>query len=288
MARDLSRAMGRSVRVANLSLVMPGRDFSDRIVENLLARHPEVRLIVLSNDGDVVNSHPMFRETATLGQLLRAPIVINTKYATNLLALPYRNLVNFVETARPLWFGVTTRFSTDRYAGTDLDRSLGYRLPTGEMINGNIVMPPAELALSSQSAIARQRAGLAWLRRLPERWRLAIDHRYVASIARRARVHQVRLAFVGLPVFGHEQSPGSDTFYRRFGAVFALDALAADPALYQNGVHLNRQGAIRASQLAAQVLRPQVTLALGKGGVEETGSGNDEDHSSRQGDSDGI
>lgn len=263
LAAELSRSLRRPVHVANLSLVMPGRDFSDRIVEELLAKHPEVRLVVLSNDGDVVNSHPMFRETASFAQLLDAPLVINTKYATNLLAAPYRNLANFAKARFPDWFGLTTRFRPERYAGTDLDRSRGYQLPDGEAINGDIVMPPAELALSSRSAIARQRAGLAWLRHVPDRWRLAIDRRYVASIAARARAARVRLAFVALPVFGPDQSPGSDAFYRRFGPAFSLAGLATQPAYFQNGVHLNRQGALAASVLAARALRQQTAQALG-------------------------
>ncbi|MEP9404007.1 hypothetical protein [Sphingomonas sp. VNH70] len=261
LSRELARRAARPVPVTNLSLVMPGRDFTWETVRLLLDHHPEVRLILLSDDGDIGNSHPMFAETAAPRDLLAAPLLVNTSYVGNLLALPYRQLKNAAQQALPGWFGVTRRFDPVAYAGSDLDRTLGYRLPDGTMNNGDRHRPAAELAAMSRAAVARQEAGLRRLRFLPEERRLAVDRRYVARIAADARARGVRIAFLRLPLYGPVQSPGRADAYRRYGPVFAFPELSRDPTLYQSAAHLNRKGAERASAAAAAQVAPLVAEA---------------------------
>lgn len=251
--------IGRPVQVANLSMVMPGRDFAWEVAAQLLHHHPEVRLIVLSDDGDVVNSHPLFRETAPAAEIIGAPVVVNSKYAENLLSLPYRNLANMARHWQPGWFGVAARFDPAHYAGPGLDRSEGYVLPDGSALNGDRTEPARAMERAIAEAVARQQAGLAKLAFLPEAQRLAVDRTYVARIAQAARARGVKLAFLGLPLFGPLQSPGGNpAFYRQYGPVISLHDLARDPALFQNGAHLNHAGAVRASQLAARRLAPLI------------------------------
>ncbi|WP_230771437.1 hypothetical protein [Sphingomonas sp. Leaf4] len=256
LSADLSRRLGRSVPVANLSLVMPGRDFTATTVRLLLEHHPEVRLILLTDDGDIVNSHPMFRETASARDLLAAPALVNGSYLPNLLALPYRNLTNVAQQVWPAAFGITRRFDSAAYAGAGLDRTLGYRVPGGESINGDLHRPAPELAAMSRAAVARQVAGLRWTRWLPDDRRLAVDRHYVATIAADARAKGVRVAFLKLPLYGPVQSPGEDRAYRAIGPVFAFRDLSRDPTLYQSAAHLNRRGAEQASVRVAAAVAP--------------------------------
>lgn len=263
LSRELSRRAGRPVPVANLSLVMPGRDFSRETARLLLDHHPEVRLILLSDDGDVTNSHPMFAETASARDIAAAPMLVNARYLPNLLGVPYRRLKNVAAQWFPTRFGVTRGFVPGDYAGSDLDRTLGYRLPDGTINNGDRGRPAAELAAMSRGAVARQEAGLRRLRFLPDAWRLAVDRHYVARIAAEARAKRVRIAFLRLPLYGPVQSPGSDAAYRALGPVFAFPQLSRDPTLYQSAAHLNRRGAERASVLVATAVAP---LVAGEGG----------------------
>ncbi len=272
LAAALSRRLGRTVAVANLSIVMPGRDFTDSIVAELLATHPEVRLIILSDDGEVTNSHPMFKETARAGDLWRAPFLINLHYGSNLLALPYRNIANAVQQWHPAWFGVTGRFRPSDYLGTGLDRTLGYRTPAGKAVNGDRRMAPAELLRMSRAAVARQRAGLALLRPLPVDQRLAIDRHYLASIAQRARRGHVRLAFLSLPLYGPLQEVGDVAAYERLGPVIALDGLSRHADYYQSAAHLNRQGASIASLLVAEAIAPLLGTSPHEGRKQEGAS----------------
>ncbi len=256
LSQGLSRRLGRPVPVANLSLVMPGRDFSWATVRLLLDHHPEVRLILLTDDGDIVNSHPMFRETASARDLVAAPAIVNGGYAPNLLALPYRNLINMAQQLWPRAFGVDRRFDAVAYAGAALDRTLGYRVPGGEWTNGDLHRPVPELAAMSRGAVARQVAGLRWTRWLPDARRLAVDRRYVAMIGDAARAKGVGVAFLKLPLYGPVQSPGDDRAYRAIGPVFAFPELSRDPTLYQSAAHLNRGGALVASARVAEAIAP--------------------------------
>lgn len=256
MEEVLKAKLGYRPHVANLAIVMPGRDFADKIMEELLATHPEVRLIVLSNDGDVTNSHPMFRQTARLGELLEAPLWVNLQYGTNLLGWPYRAIANFAQQLRPQWFGVVSAFAPSHYEGCALDRTLGYRLESGEMVNGDQFRSKAQLLSMSRAAVARQKAGLAMLAFLPEDARLAIDRHYIASMASRARRAHVDIVFLSLPFFGPLQPVGAIDAYRQWGRTIAFPALASEPSFYQSAAHLNRRGAIVASRLSAEAISP--------------------------------
>lgn len=264
MARVLSARLGRRVHVANLSVVMPGRDFHELVVRDLLATHPEVKLIILSDDGFMVNSHPMFQEMASPAQIAAAPLVINKSYFTNLFALPYRNLLNAAEQARPGWFGVDRQFRPAAYLGSDLDRTLGYHLPDGRQRNGALVMPLAQLqARAAATKAENEKFYLLHLPFLPEDWQLSVDHTYTESIARMAREHHVALAFVGLPMYGAWDAPRNPAYFRQFGPDFLPSSLREDPQLYQDDVHLNRAGAV----LASEYLAGQVAPLLAKSGA---------------------
>ena len=262
LSSQLEHRLGRPVRVANLSLVMPGRDFAYESVKLLLAHHPEVRLIILTDDGDIVDSHAYFAQVAAPSDVLAAPVFVNTKYVTNLLQIPYRNLANAAQQLAPAAFGVEARFDPRRYAGTGLDRTLGYRTPDGAVKNGDQHGDPATLIRMSAGAVARQSAGLAKLGMLDDRYRLAVDRTYVARIAALADARGARLAFLRLPLVGPVQSPGSPDYYRRFGPEVDLGELASHPDYYWSAAHFNRRGALQASTLAAQRMAPIVGDAL--------------------------
>ncbi len=101
LAKSLSERLGRPVHVANLSLVEAGRDFTYLVAKGLLESHPEVKVIVLSGDGDTRFSHPEFKVIAGAGEILSAPVFINVKYFENLSYLPYRKLLIASESLFP-------------------------------------------------------------------------------------------------------------------------------------------------------------------------------------------
>lgn len=261
LQQALSRRLGHPVSVANLSIVRPGRDLHAQIVAELLAQHPEVRLILLSDDGFMVSSHPLFREIATPAALLHAPVLLNPAYVGNLLALPYRNIANLAGQWLPGWFGITAKFDSSRYVGAGLDRSEGYALPSGHRRNGNLAMPLIPLTRDAQAAVALQGVGMVGKLPLPDRYKYAVDQTYVTQISDLARQHGARIAFISLPVFGPHQLAGSTLFYQQFGPDFTFTTLASNPALFQDGLHMNHHGALMVTPQLADRIAPLLCRA---------------------------
>lgn len=262
MEQDLApirNATGRPLSIANLSLVRPGRDLHSLIVNDLLRWHPEVRMILLSDDGDMISSHPVFGQAASLAQIAASPAIINPSYFSHLLALPYRNLLNALGQFTPSCCGIAPRFDATTYLGSHLDRTTGYVLPSGQRRNGMQTMPPQALAQDAIAVLALQNAGLIHrLSFLPEHNRYAVDRHYVPMIADAARKQGVSIAFVRLPVYGQTQLAGEQHYYQQFGPVFDLTDVANNSALFQDGLHMNQLGAAVESQRLAQKIRPLV------------------------------
>lgn len=267
LQQGLSRRLGRKVAVANLSLVRPGRDLHAQIVDDLLRTHPEVRLIVLADDGDMASSHPMFAQVASPSAIVGAPLFINTSYFPHVLGLPYRALVNALGQGFPAWAGVARQFDPRAYAGTDLDRSQGYRLPSGQWRNGNITMDRDRLARDAAKVVALQQAGLIGkLTFLSDRSRFVVDRTYTERIAAEAASRNIAIAFVRLPVYGPIQLTGNERFTQGFGPDFALNGLADNPALFQDGLHMNHAGAMLVSEEIAERLAPLLCRQTGRPG----------------------
>jgi hypothetical protein len=266
MTQALSQKLGRPVHAVSLAMVRPGRDYHALLVRDLVRYHPEVKLIILSDDGFMPLSHPLFQEMAVRTDVVSQPLLINRNYFKNLFALPYRNLLNAAEQVRPGWFAVDKTFDPSRYAGSDLDRTLGYRLPDGHWRNGDSVMPVDQLKLRAERtrAIGQSRQ-FVHLPFLPEAWRLAIEYRNMASIGKLADRHHIMLAFVGLPMFGPYDEPRNPAFLTRYGPDIMLTSLRNNPVFYQDDVHLNRAGAI----VATRDLADQVAPLLAKESPDE-------------------
>lgn len=263
MTQVLSQKLGRPVHAVSLAMVRPGRDYHALLVRDLVRYHPEVKLIILSDDGFMPLSHPMFQEMATPTDVVSQPLLINRDYFKNLFAVPYRNLLNVAEQVRPGWFGVDKTFDPSRYAGSDLDRTLGYRLPDGHWRNGDTVMPVAQLMKRAEQTKATGRSRqFVHLSFLPEAWRLAIEYRNMAAIGQLADEHHIALAFVGLPMVGSYDEPRNPAFLTRYGPDIMLTSLRNNPNFYQDDVHLNRAGAVVATRDLAARVAPLLTRRI--------------------------
>jgi hypothetical protein len=259
LAADLGQRLGRDTPVANLSIFRPGRDLQFEIVEHLLATHPEVRLIVLADDGFMANSHPMYQATAPARGVLSEPLLINTNWFTSVAALPYRALRNCAAQWAPALFGVAPEFAPGDYAGAQFDRTEGYVLPSGEARNGNLRKSQAALAADAKKVLAIQNAGLIGrVRLLPPAWQYAVDLDYTQRIAAVARRAGVPVAFVALPMYGPVRLKGDRRLYCRYGPDFDLSFLADHPGYYQDGLHLNHDGALAASAALAEQIAPML------------------------------
>jgi hypothetical protein len=257
LGADLARKLGHPVPVANLSIFRPGRDLQFEIVEHLLATHPEVRLIVLADDGFMANSHPMYQATAPGRGIVSEPLLINTSWFPGVAALPYRALRNFAAQQAPALFGTVPAFVPGDYAGAGFDRSEGYVLPSGEARNGDRHIAQPALAAQIKAVLALQDAGMVGhLTMLPTSWRYAVDASYTQRIAAAAGRAGVPIAFVALPAYGPERIKGDRRLYCHYAPDFDLGFLSAYPRYYQDGLHMNHDGALAASAALADRIAP--------------------------------
>ena len=132
LQEQLSQRTGRPVHVANLSMSQEGRNAHYVTAKRLLADHPEVKLLILSVIEQMPReSHPAFRNLADTGDIIKAPVLVNRAYFTDLAFLPFRQMSLFVQTLFPKAFGLHRHFDPANYARAAVDSTHSFELPTG-------------------------------------------------------------------------------------------------------------------------------------------------------------
>ncbi len=249
-------ALGTPLTVANLSVIEDGRNLEWAIADELFkAKRP--RLVVLMINETVHPwGHPGFKYVAPVATVVepRAWLLHNVK--DDLPYLPYRQLLLLGASIAPGVFGLRDAFDAERYAAKPDDYSVSRLLPDGKWIDMDRDVPAADLAAEAR-AFAETRGESqvpASIGRVTE----ADDHVYVTAIARLAARHGARLIFVFLPVFDGATTIEDRAFYAALGPIADDGALAADPHLYQSFSHLNRRGALIASDRLAGVIAATV------------------------------
>jgi hypothetical protein len=256
LSETMSAAERRKVAVSNLALFESGRDFSFAVAKKLVEDHPEVRMIVVSLDEDVEQSHPIFKYIADKQDLATAPFGWNRMYFANLFFIPYRLISYNVQALAPALFGISPAFSQAAYLGSDLDRTWGYRIPAGDFVNGNQTQPLAQMLYHARDVVTDHERGLHHAGRLPADAVLPIERGYTRRIADLCRQHHIKLVFLHLPVLGTASWPHDRAFYESEGSVVAPDPSQFASGSYVDGVHLNRQGAVIASRWLGPQLAP--------------------------------
>lgn len=250
---ELSRQLGRPVRVANLSMPQEGRNVHYVIVKRLLADHPEVKLIVLSAIEQMPRKgHPAFRDLADASDVVRAPMLINVDYANDAAVLPYRQIALFVQTLAPGAFGVTQTLDRAAYPGTGFDSTATFTLPDGKLVDRDSIVPEAHLAQTARARVAQVRGPV-----LPASMadiEFAQERHYTRAIAAMARARGVRLAFVQIPIYLDHSPVADSAFYRPFGPVLRTEGIESDYRLYSDYGHMNRHGTRKATQWLANSL----------------------------------
>jgi hypothetical protein len=250
MEAVLRAKLGRPVHVANLSLPQDGRDLHYELTRELLATHPEVKLILYSvTEHASRTGHPAFRSVADVGEVLRAPVLINPGYFANLVFLPYRQLSLFVQTRWPGLFGVRRTFDPKAYWGSDHDTTTSHWSANGNWIDRDSVRPAALLDKAVKGKLAVRTPVL-----LPARLRAyeyVLERSYTRKAAELARNRGAAVGFVYLPIYSHRFGIADAGFYRAFGFVLNAAVLADDHRNYSDYAHFNRIGTARASRWIA-------------------------------------
>ncbi|RZF64130.1 hypothetical protein EWE75_12325 [Sphingomonas populi] len=253
MQAILSEKLGRPVHVANLSMPQDGRNLHYELTKELLATHPEVKLILYSLIEHASRTgHPAFRNVADTRDVLTSPVVINPKYFDNLAFQPYRQLSLFLQTQMPGLFGVHLAFDPALYLGTNRDTTLSEWSIHGKWIDRDAIHTDAELAAAAKGKVAKRNPIF-----LPPRFRdyeYAVERRYTRAAVSLAQAHHVQTGFIYLPIYKHDQPIADIAFYRARGFIMSAGVLASDPRNYTDYAHLNRVGSTKVTRWLADWL----------------------------------
>lgn len=249
---ELSKQLGREVRVANLSLPQEGRNAHYAMARQLFEHHPEVELVILSAiEAMPRDGHPAFRNIADPGDVIGAPALINRDYGEDLAFIPFRQMSLALQSWFPELFGIRS-FDEASYWGSDYDTTLSYESPTGGSIDkdsiysAELLRPYAEERIRSITPPVLP-AGFA-------DQEFAIERYYTQAIADLAHDNGAQVAFLYMPVFEHPVPLREGEFYRNLGRVLTADCIAADASKYSDYGHLNTPGAHKVSRMLGDTL----------------------------------
>lgn len=249
---QLRARLDRPLNVANLAMPQEGRNMHYVLVERLLARHPEVKLLILSviermpRDG-----HPAFRDLADVRDVINAPVLLNRDYLDALAALPYRQLSLFIQSQAPTLFGDAPRLDPKHYAGPNLDSSKSFRLPDGRIVDREKVHSATELA---EQRAAKPEGRARFLPSAAGDLEFAVERHYTRQIAALARARGAKLIFLYLPGYADHRGIGDLGFYQRLGSVLDFGSFADNPGLFADYGHFNRFGTRLATARLAKLL----------------------------------
>jgi hypothetical protein len=245
-------ALGRPATVANLSVVEDGRNLEWAIADELFrVKRPKVVVVMI---GETVHrwGHPGFKYVAPAAAVAAPPAPLLHNYLADLAYLPYRQLTLFAARLAPGLSGLRDRFDAAIYAAKPVDYSQSQTLADGKRIDMDGRVSPADLEAERRKfAASRHESHLpAAISRFTD-----IDNRvYVDAIHRLAASHGARLIFVFLPEFDGATTIQDRAFYAARGEIADDGDLAHDASLFQSFSHLNRRGAVIASdRLAATI-----------------------------------
>jgi hypothetical protein len=257
LEKELSEKFSRPIHVANLAIPQEGRNLHYLVARELVEKHPETRIILVSVVEQADLTHPAFRYLADVDDLLREPLLINHYYFLDAAFLPYRQMSYFVQTQFPGWFGMSRSFRQD-YQGTGFDTTYSFYLPSGKLVNRYTVRPPDKLAADSTQTIEED--GGAWHRQ--SHWHALnnpLESEYTKRLADAAKKHCVEVVFVHLPFYNTPPNMYDKGFYQGLGPLLDAEQLSKDPHSYQDVLHFNRYG----TDLVSEWLKSSIDPYLG-------------------------
>jgi hypothetical protein len=254
---SLSEKLGRPIHVTNLAVPYEGRNVHYILAKELLAYHPETKLILLSVVERADITHPAFRYISSVSDVLHAPMWINHYYVTDAAFLPYRQISFFVQSLFPSWFEKSTTFRKD-YLGSNWDSTQSFRTPTGRLIDRYLVASPQKLA----DGAAEMKSGLGtpdghWVQ--PSAWyalNAPLEPEYTARLSSMAKERGARVVFVHLPFYSSIPGQYDHASYERLGPLLDAQQFSTDPHSYADVGHFNRYGIAKVSPWLDSVLEP--------------------------------
>ena len=236
-------ARGLPSRVVNFSLPESGRNINDVVVEQML-RHKTPRLLVLGvTEKPSRFGHPAFKFIAPRNQIVAPGYWADFNYLSDLVYLPYRQMVLFLDDIAPGLFDSDKHFSADRYLGVSIDTTGTRILPGGIRKEGDLPASPYELA----RGVRKLEGGMhpPFLQARYADIEFGDERYYIRRIAALAQAKGVKVAFLFLPYYTGPDSIQEAPLYARYGPVWNAGFLSGHAEWYADYGHLTRASAAR-------------------------------------------
>jgi len=241
------KAAGRNCATVNLGLQHLGRDLHWILAREALETRTPKMLIIEVQESESRAMHPAFPFLADAGDVVTAPIVINTSYFANLARLPLRQMTGFAKDWMPEAFGARTQFNPEFYRGAHWNDTFSEKgsieHPISKAVPRTSVHSAQELERERKHLQARERA----LLKLPggfEQLEYRASLFYVRRMVMRAAEKGVQVRFLYMPTFRGKASPDFMGFYQQFAPVWRMPQNILDRNdLWLDVGHLNAKGA---------------------------------------------
>lgn len=235
----------------NLGLEHLGRNVHWLIARELLASRTPRLLVIEVQETEFRALHPAFGSLAEPGDIISAPIFINTSFVTDLVHLPLRQMTLFVHTLAPRLFGEHEAFISSLYRGSHWDdtfASLGSpQHPIASPTPRTRGATTAELERERIQSAAADENNIklpAVLRPFEYRANLI----YLDKLMTLAREKNVEVRFLYMPSFAVTAPPRFSALYASFAPSWQVpDTILSQPALWSDIGHLNYDGAVTLS-----------------------------------------
>lgn len=258
LEQDLAR-MGHPAHVINAALPQDGRNMADVIVRQILSAKTPRLIVIGVTEKPSRFGHPAFKYIAPASRVIDPGYFPDFNYAADLVYLPYRQLRLFAARFLPGGAGLDPRFDPARYGGESVETVGSRRLADGRFKDADHPGDPTDVRDTAAKFTASMHPPLLHGRLRP--WEFGDDRANVADIARLARAHGVRIAFLYLPYYSARPEVQEADVYERYGPLWAPDFLATNIQLYYDYAHLDRAGAERLTDWVAPRVAAELSAA---------------------------
>jgi hypothetical protein len=247
-----TKAGGADCHTVNLGLEHLGRNLHWLFLRELLENRKPRLIVIEVQETEFRALHPAFGYLANVGDIISAPILINTSFLTDLVHLPLRQISLFAYSTVPSAFGFHSAFQPSMYRGAHWDDTLEAR----GSVDHPISSPEPRTRASTRPELEREARQVAvddaGHIRLPEQLH-SLEYRanvqYLRMMVDLAREKHVPVQFLYLPSFGTNSAPAFSDLYAQLAPIWsAPQAILADPGQWLDVGHLNYDGATNISR----------------------------------------
>ena len=234
-------ARGLPSHVVNFSLPESGRNINAVLVEEMLRRKTPKLLVLGVTEKPSRFGHSAFKFIAPRSQIVAPGYWADFNYLSDLVYLPYRQMVLFLDDIAPSLFGSDKHFKADRYLGASIDTTGTRILPGGVRKEGDLPASAFELARGVRKLEGGMHPPI-----LPARYadiEFGDERYYIRRIVALAQAKGVKVAFLFLPYYTGSDAVQEAPLYTRYGPLWSAGFLSGHAEWYADYGHLTRTGA---------------------------------------------